>query len=370
MCTTRGYILDINGGYGGSGKSSDENIWIDILDKARKEIEEADDDEDVHNVLTFFKEVEGTKTLFVVDRGFRSAEDHIPEHWEFKAPVGKKKVKVPAKSKRGKTKTKEEPQLEASAADANRFVTKLRNIVERINKIALKRWRLLGGTLPWQYLGKLEDLVKIAAAIWNRFHALEDDGDLDMQDFDQLVDRMNHKNEIPALMKKNVRFTSNKFDKMMSSQPDLFAHIEQTQIRKWATGWYPMALSEPYLQQARDAERKLRFMATTNRGAVPKNKLLLQLDGLKSRFRNSKTRKVQLLFTKEEGLYQISDTLCNCDGGKRSTSCAHGICALRYLWEIQNNKPSSKPLRSRKILMEMHTELFENDSDYDSDDYD
>jgi len=371
MCTTRGYILDVWGNYGGNGACSDEAIWKDVMDKIETEEKESDESDKLYNVKTFFKNVDGQKLLFVVDRGFRSAEDSNPAHWEFKAPLGKRKTKV--KTTGGRTKTKEVPQLEPEEADNNRFVTKLRNIIERINKIAIKRWKLLGETLSWQYLDKVEDLCKIAAALWNRFHSLEEDGEMDMEDYAQMKARFGHKNEIPKLLaKKKLSWSGPAFERLLEKDEEIFANLTEKDIRRWATGPYAIKLSAPYLQQARDLEKNYRFLVPTNAGrAIPKNKFLLKLNGLRSRFSpKKKGRLVHLLFTKQDGEYHITDTLCSCDGGQRSTSCAHGICALRYLWELRNDAESAQAVKSRYVVLNMHSEICGSDSEFDSDDDD
>ena len=363
--------MGVWGNYGGNGKCSDEAIWKDIMGKIETEEKESDGEETLYNVKTFFKNVDGQKLLFVVDRGFRSAEDSNPAHWEFKAPVGKQKTKV--KTKSGRSKTKEVPQLESTEADENRFVTKLRNIIERINKIAIKRWKLLGETLPWQYLDKVEDLCQIAAALWNRFHSLEEDGEMDMDDYAQLKERAGRVNEIPKIIEKSPKptFGVDAFQRIIKNKKT-FANLSEDSIRGWATGPYAVKLSEPYLQQAHDEEKNLKFLGVTNAGrAVPNNKLLLKLTGLRSRFSpKKKGRTVHLLFTKQRGDYVITDTLCSCDGGRRSTGCAHSIAALRYLWEVRNDEKCSDTLNSRYILFNMHSEICESDSEYDSDDDD
>lgn len=51
--------------------------------------------------------------------------------------------------------------------DVNKFISKLRYIGEIVNQNAIKRWNILSGNLHWQLFDKQEELVRIAAAIYN-----------------------------------------------------------------------------------------------------------------------------------------------------------------------------------------------------------
>ena len=163
LVSSRGYILDVWVDFGGNGKCNDASIWNQIMSNAEAELKDdeisddsADDisDEDKHNILTFFNSDED---CILVDRGFRDAE-------------GGRFVLISPRSK-----PKGDNQQSAINADYTRFVTKLRNVVERINKVALKNWDLLGGKpLHWRHFCRLGDTVKIAAALWNCYHGCLD----------------------------------------------------------------------------------------------------------------------------------------------------------------------------------------------------
>ena len=159
LVSTRGYILDIWAGYGGSGKCSDANLWRHILDTDP-------------NFVAFCKK---NGICVVGDRGFQdkhgaAEDDEVP----FVAPRRKGK------------------KTEVSADDSNwsRFVTKIRHIVERINKVAIKKWLLLGGkVLHYEFIDDIEDLVSIACALWNRYTGCLDDEryDEDEEDFENMI---------------------------------------------------------------------------------------------------------------------------------------------------------------------------------------
>ena len=147
LVSSRGYILNIWARFGGNGKCNDASIWKEIIQEAKQELKS---NPNADNILTFFdKELDA----IVTDRGFRDAEDGI---LRLISP---------------RSKPKGDKQQTAKDADFSRFVTKIRNVVERINKVALKNWGLLGGKpLHWRFFNKLDDLVKIAAALFNCYH--------------------------------------------------------------------------------------------------------------------------------------------------------------------------------------------------------
>ena len=133
--------------YGGNGKCNDASIWNQIIQDAIKDLK---DDPNAENILSFFdKELDA----IITDTGFRDAEDGVLH------------LISPRSKPRG------DKQQTADDADFSRFVTKIRNVVERINMVALKKWSLLGGKpLDWRYFHKLDSLLKIAAALFNCYH--------------------------------------------------------------------------------------------------------------------------------------------------------------------------------------------------------
>lgn len=103
--------------------------------------------------------------------GFRGSNEEFSEYFTFKAPVGKKKVKVKGRG----NKTKDATQHSPESGTANRWVTRLRNVIERVNKVSIKCWGQLGGApLSYQYVRHVDDLVKIAAALSNCFRGCLD----------------------------------------------------------------------------------------------------------------------------------------------------------------------------------------------------
>ena len=162
------------------------------------------------------------------------------------------------------------------------------------------------------------------------------------------------------ILKKKPRCVSAAFD--VHSLPCLTID----NIREFCCGSYPIDLSERYLEYSKDNE-SLRFMVATNK--VPRGKTLIRVYGVRSRFRNSVNRRVEILFSKDS----VVDTICTCPAGKRSMGCAHAVAILRYIVEEQSGKPSlPKSYTSQlKDLIKIPAEILsdsenESDSDFES----
>ena len=135
-------------------------------------------------------------------------------------------------------------------------------------------------------------------------------------------------------------------------------------IRAYACGDYPIHLSERYLEYSKD-NQELRFLVAKSK--VPRGKTLIRVYGMKSRFKSSINRTLEILFSKTG----VVDTWCRCPGGKRSTGCAHAIVATRYIAEEQSGGKTFPDTLSRQLrdLIKIPSELIsesENESEYDS----
>eukprot|EP00479_Gromia_sphaerica_P010784 TRINITY_DN5079_c0_g1_i1.p1 TRINITY_DN5079_c0_g1~~TRINITY_DN5079_c0_g1_i1.p1 ORF type:complete len:133 (-),score=4.48 TRINITY_DN5079_c0_g1_i1:155-553(-) len=105
-------------------------------------------------------------------------------------------------------------------------------------------------------------------------------------------------------------------------------------IRKFSFGDYSIVLSERYVRHFHTSleqnDKIFRFLQNSRKllGCA----VLVQVRGMKSRFRSGVGRIVFVLFKKG----QIEDTLCNWVSGKRATSsCAHGIAVLGLIKKEQ-----------------------------------
>ena len=92
--------------------------------------------------------------------------------------------------------------------------------------------------------------------------------------------------------------------------------------------------------------------------------ILIQVKGMKSRFRSGVGRTVFVLFKNGE----IEDTLCNCESGQRTIGgCAHGIALLRMIKRQQDGTSGQLySSKSDKIYDSLTIPNF-TDVEYDSD---
>ena len=259
----------------------------------------------------------------------------------------------------------DEAQLDANSANNNRYVTRVRNIVERVNSVVIKKWGPLGGkVMHWRFVKHSESLVRIACALHNRFKGCLDpqQGAMDESDYSQTKAREGHQNEIPDLIDdENLKFEAvSDVNELKEKVPDM----DTQQIRQYATGPYALYLSMKYLVYARALSRNIKVQ----HAQIGRNKRLVKATGLKSRFRSQKQRTVHLLYTKKRGLFQLTDTLCNCDGGKRVIGgCAHSIAVLRFVDEQKTGTEKLILTQSEQELMDCFDLDFSFDSDSDDD---
>ena len=96
--------------------------------------------------------------------------------------------------------------------------------------------------------------------------------------------------------------------------------------------------------------------------------VMFKVSGLVSRFRSGLPRAIYLLYKKARGeQFELTDTLCSCDGGLRTVGgCAHSIAVLRYVHETQQQIEEPLPSRSLRIYNEMFPDCLSEDEFSDS----
>ena len=161
-------------------------------------------------------------------------------------------------------------------------------------------------------------------------------------------------------MKKKLPFSSKDFN------VEELPFLDMDDVRKYCCGGYPIDLSERYMRFSDDSDGVVRFLVTKT---LSRGRTLIRVRGIKSRFRNSVNRTVEILFSKTF----ILDTRCTCPAGRRSTGCAHAVAVLRYIIEQQTGEPSLEPSQSERLvdLIKIPSEYISDcegdESDYDSD---
>ena len=87
------------------------------------------------------------------------------------------------------------------------------------------------------------------------------------------------------------------------------------------------------------------------------------------------TRSGSSFVQKIRSKFELTDTMCSCDGGLRTVGCAHSIAILRYIDEVKSGKTQKLPTRSQIVFEQSFIQYdsmrkydLESDSEYDSDD--
>lgn len=137
-------------------------------------------------------------------------------------------------------------------------------------------------------------------------------------------------------------------------------------IRKFSFGDYAIGLSERYVRHSQKLldkdDKDFRFLQNSKK--LSNGMILIQVKGMKSRFRSGVGRTVFVLFKNGE----IEDTLCNCESGQRTIGgCAHGIALLRMIKRQQDGTSGQLySSKSDKIYDSLTIPNF-TDVEYDSD---
>ena len=146
VCTTTGYIVDMLGPF--EGTENDASIMKRALENS--------------SALGGFLQA---GYFCFVDRGFRGAEKYMEERGLV--------VRMPAlKGKRN--------QLTVEEANASRYVTKIRWVVEAVHGIIKQKFKLLLYQTDNKLLPKLFSLIRVACflnnSFWKRLESDESDG--------------------------------------------------------------------------------------------------------------------------------------------------------------------------------------------------
>ena len=224
-------------------------------------------------------------------------------------PKGKVKSKESGKTRVAKQHTPKQAAI-------NRTVTRVRNIVERMFSTTIKTWAVLGGrALHFAYFEHIPEYMDIACAISNAFRGCLDakQGSNDEQDFKTMKERMSHKNQIPALLKKSdANRYSLKNGKFVSFDPSeeskVSPEMTKQEIRVYACGPYAIKLANPYVAYWAELDTELKFSHYKTSRLI-----LIKVTGLKSRFSPGVAREVYLLY--KGSPLKLLDTLCSCHGG-------------------------------------------------------
>ena len=138
----------------------------------------------------------------------------------------------------------------------SRRVTLMRHSIERLHVRGIKIWSLLRNqVLHWQHAHRAVRLVRLAAALFNDLRAPLDDfkrGEWSDEKFEFMLERLEHENEIPAILEPKARIKNSTWDQVPG--------IDDVALRTYAFGDYAMFLSHRYVVQARGHRKVLKVL--------------------------------------------------------------------------------------------------------------
>ncbi|XP_062572317.1 uncharacterized protein LOC134234281 [Saccostrea cucullata] len=226
VVTTSGYIVSVLGPYLADTKNNDANILKHMIYSNAEEIRSWIQEDDV----------------FVVDRGFRDAQDLLED-------IGIR-MEMPAFMKRGSK------QLSTSDSNLSRVVTKVRWIVEATNG-RLKQWQYLAKTLPNSQIPFIGDYVRIVAALCNKYRPpLSVSSDEDKQlaakmlHLSERVNTLQERVETEGLDRRGLRWTKVDAENVA---PD-FPCYEETELRQLTLGVYQLRMAHSYAKEHIDED--------------------------------------------------------------------------------------------------------------------
>lgn len=293
VVTTTGYIVSVLGPYLADSKNNDASILRHMIYHNAEELRNWLQEEDV----------------FVVDRGFRDAQDVLED-------VGIK-LEMPAFMKRG------EKQLSTIDSNLSRVVTKVRWVVEACNG-RLKQWQYLSKTLPNSQIPFIGDYVRIVAALCNKYRppisrSSEEDEQVaaKMLHLSQRANTLQERVEGEGLDRRGMRWS--KVD-VENVAPD-FPCYDESELRQLTLGVYQLRMALSYAQEHTDADGGFEILINDE---IPG----LLCAKIQSRHISAKQYRCWVSF----GDGVVDGWFCKCKAGTRVVGmCGHVTSVIWYL---------------------------------------
>ncbi|XP_062622155.1 uncharacterized protein LOC134283681 [Saccostrea cucullata] len=306
VVTTSGYIVSVLGPYLADTKNNDANILKHMIYSNAEEIRSWIQEDDV----------------FVVDRGFRDAQDLLED-------IGIR-MEMPAFMKRGSK------QLSTSDSNLSRVVTKVRWIVEATNG-RLKQWQYLAKTLPNSQIPFIGDYVRIVAALCNKYRP-------------PLSERV----ETEGLDRRGLRWTKVDAENVA---PD-FPCYEETELRQLTLGVYQLRMAHSYAKEHIDEDGGFEICISDD---IP------GLVSAKIQSRHIAAKQYRCWVSFSDGV--VDGWYCKCKAGTRVVGmCGHATSVVWYL-SFGRHQELVKGVRNWTTTLEDASDvqdiIDESDSDVD-----
>lgn len=327
-----GYILDIQGPYFSNAANNDAKILLN----------------------EFYRDVDGMngwfdrQDIFILDRGYRDAIPHLQR-------MGVHTIMPPL--------LENGPQFQTAEANQARLITKTRWIVEARNGHLKSMFKFFSNVISTSHVSNLNDFLRIAGAIINRYHGPILMADADEQMAEQMLNQAQERNLIHERVdNENLKNRRANWVPLTNAHIPLFPHLTLQYLKELTFGTYQLHLSPSYVQDS-----LLRNIEDMNEEDEQMIELDLNTNGpgffrtrIYSRFSNAKTHQVWVHFNEEfldnrngndNPAEPILGYYCTCKVGTRTLgTCAHVACILWYLGYARNAEnvkyPSLQLLRN------------------------
>ncbi|XP_060552147.1 uncharacterized protein LOC132713522 [Ruditapes philippinarum] len=289
IVSTTGYFVSVLGPYFADSKNNDASILKHILNNNIQEIKSWIDPSDI----------------CVVDRGFRDAIELMKE-------LGIQ-AEMPAFMKRT------EKQMTTDDANASRFVTKVRWVVEAANA-RIKRWKYLSHVLPTNQVPYIGDYVSIICALCNKYlPPINQTQELDSTLASQMRDRLSGNLCLQDFVEEHDLARRSVAHWTTTESLTDFPKLSETILRILTLGTYQLKLSSSYVQE---------YISGTCDFHLHKEIPGLLRVRLQSRHIASKSYLVWLKYDEDH----VIAWYCKCRAGARTVgTCSHVAAVIWYL---------------------------------------
>lgn len=306
-----GYILDIHGPYFSDSRNNDASIL------------KVEFEENVAGIDQWFQ----VGDVFLMDRGYRDSVPYLQNKGMH--------CKMPAVLERGQR------QLSTEAANESRIITKSRWIVEARNGHLKSIFKFFDGLLPMAHIIHLNDFLKIAGAIINRYHVNIYMEDVTIPLARELLNRIHDVNLMQARVEaeNNLRRRNGNWNILNENNFPQFPRLDMAYLKELTIGTYQINLSPAYIQDKllMDNNDVFEFDELNEHG-------LIRLR-IRSRFRNAVKHQLWIAFQNETQEDEpILAYYCMCKTGARTIGCcAHVASVVWYLGYARHQQDVKYP---------------------------
>jgi len=306
-----GYILDIQGPYFANAANNDARILVNEVNN------------DSNGMRAWFQEGD----IFICDRGYRDAIANL-------ADIGVEIRIPPSLGPR-------EKQFTTENANKSRIITSTRNVVEARNGHLKSMFKFFAQRISYHHALHLNDFLRIAGAMINRYKQLITRTNSDEQRAMQMLQKAEEVNVVQARIDaENLLNRRGRWVALTEAHFPLFPQLDEDFLRNYNFGTYQVFLSPSYVQ-----DTLLRSDESIDR----ENNNVIQVDTsteengfirirIFSRYRNAQKHQLWIAYDEEylgddeENGHPLLGHYCTCKSGARTVgACAHVTAVCWYL---------------------------------------